>query len=238
MQECLTATGFVKRVFFDFWWRYNAEIQLIPQFVPEGKLLDVGCGSGKQLRFLQSLGWTKLSGIELSPSAAKRAASLGFEVRCGPLEETLKTYAEASFDVVFSTMVLEHVLDPFDMIRQIKRVLKPGGQFLFSTIIRDAIDCFVYGKYWRNLDLPRHVVLFKKNDLFQALSTDFDSVKMTHQRAAIDFVGSAGFRSRDKNYLIDRVVLAMGEHGMRYVSALLGMLNLTSRVSVRCQKKI
>lgn len=226
---------------FAFWnpiHRWHAGIDLLPRFVPCGRLLEVGCGSGARLRALRDLGWQHPEGIELVPAAVEEARAHGLAVRCGPLEEILETYDDESLDVIVSSMVLEHLPDPFGSVRRIAAKLKPGGQFLFSTVCRDGLDAKLYGKYWGGLDLPRHMAHFRRADLRAMLAGSFEHVEFAHQVAPIDFVRAATWRQADEpGRLLDRLVLAAGESkAARVCSTVLAWTGLTSRISCRCQR--
>jgi 2-polyprenyl-3-methyl-5-hydroxy-6-metoxy-1,4-benzoquinol methylase len=220
----------------NLWYQYNVGSYLMPDYVENGKLLDVGCGNGSRLSGLQSLGWKDLHGIEMSTAAAQRASALGFKIHCGPVEALAKHYPDSYFDVITCTTVLEHLEDPFGLIKQIALKLKPQGQFLFSTVDRDGIDFRMFGPYARTLDLPRHLVWFQKKDILQMLSGSFDHVEMFYQREVADFVWSARMRAKESPHWIDSLIIAMGEKNFRFVSALVALMKMTSRVSVRCRR--
>ena len=63
-----------------------------------------------------------------------------FVPRLRRVEDALATFPDAHFDVIISSMVLEHLLNPFAVVAEIARTLKPGGELLFSTVIRDSLD--------------------------------------------------------------------------------------------------
>jgi len=89
------------------------------------RLLEVGCAYGTLLDFLRDRGW-EVTGVEVSPLSSERASSeLGLDVRTGRLEEA--AFEDASFDVVLMLDVLEHLHRPFDTLREVSRVLAPGG---------------------------------------------------------------------------------------------------------------
>lgn len=228
---------------FAFWnpiHRWHAGMDLLPRFVPEGRLLEVGCGSGERLRTLREHGWRRLEGIELVPAAAAEARQHGFTVECGPLEELIEQYPDATFDVIVSSMVIEHLPDPFGAVGRMAAKLKPGGQFLFSTICRDAADAAMYGKRWGGLDLPRHLAFFRRADLAAMLAASFERVEYFHQVAPIDFVRAATWRRDDgERHLIDSLVLRAGESRVaRLFSSALAWLGRTTRISCRCWRPI
>lgn len=216
---------------FDWWRKRQSCIDLIPRFVDQGTLLEIGCSTGERLRSLRALGWNNVFGIELVPAAAEIAASRGMAVTCGAVETLLDRFPKHFFDVIISSMVLEHLLDPFTVVRQIARKLKPGGEFLLSTVVRDSLDAKMYGAYWSGFDFPRHMVHFRKRDIWCMLGPHFRVLEVHHQNAPIDFVRPCVWRRKP----LDNVVRLTAESGAGDILGfLLALLGLTSRVSFRC----
>jgi 2-polyprenyl-6-hydroxyphenyl methylase/3-demethylubiquinone-9 3-methyltransferase len=102
-------------------------------------VLDVGCGGGLSCEFLAARG-ALVSGIDLSSksiaAAAAHAGQQGYAIdyRQGRAEQL--PYGDLQFDVVVCVDVLEHVSDLRQTLREIHRVLKPGGWFFFDTLNR------------------------------------------------------------------------------------------------------
>ena len=220
----------------DGWRKWNAGVALTPQWVPGGSVLEVGCASGRRLVELRKLGWTDLHGVEMMPAAAETARSMGLAVEVGPVEHAIEHYADAQFDVLIASMVIEHLVEPFETVKQLAAKVKPGGQFLFSTVCRDSLDAREYGTYWRNLDLPRHMVFFRKEDIHDLVTPEFEGLELTWQAAPLDFVGSAAYRARDKATLLDKILIGLGEKRLYYPSLAAAFLGMTSRVSARCRR--
>jgi SAM-dependent methyltransferase len=230
------------------WWqlavldwiqKWRAGVGLMPRYVAHGKLLEMGCASGGRLLALRQLGWQQLSGIELVLPAAERARAEGFSVVHGQVEDTLGQYPDRDLDVIISSMVLEHLHDPFQVVETVARKLKPGGQFVFSTVVRDGLDARMFRDYWSGFDLPRHMVYFKRKDLYEMLEKHFEKIEVFHQNAPIDFIRPAVSRkSEGTGRIVDDLVLKVARSSMATpIGLLLAWLGLTCRVSIRCQRK-
>lgn len=91
---------------------------------PPGTILDIGCGDGEFLMLCRAAGWTG-TGIELSQGAAIRAAKKGFTML--PPQALDRPEGAGQFDVVTLINVLETVVDPVAMLRQVAGALTPEG---------------------------------------------------------------------------------------------------------------
>ena len=78
---------------------------------PLGRVLDVGCGEGGAADALRAAGASWISGIEIMPEPAARAAERYDEVRSGDALEVLDEVT-GPFDTILCYDVLEHVVDP------------------------------------------------------------------------------------------------------------------------------
>lgn len=214
-----------------------AGIDLHPHFVPEGRLLEIGCATGARLDSYRELGWRQLSGIELVENPATQARAKGFEVISGQVESALDRFPDEYFDVIVSSMVLEHLYDPFSVVRAIARKLKPGAEFLFSTVVRDALDARLFGKYWSGYDFPRHMVYFSLRDIEAMLKPDFQCVEKFHQNAPIDFLRPAVWR-KPENRMLDRIIERIGHSTIAPIlGEVLSRAGQTCRISFRCRRK-
>ena len=124
------------------------------RIIPGGRILDVGCGNGAFLHKMQQAGMDA-HGVEFSPEGCKEAQRLGLTVKCGTLEA--QHYPSAYFDVVTLNHVFEHVPDPLRTLRELKRILKHDGRIIIAVPNSRSLAWWVFGRYWAQLDVPRHV---------------------------------------------------------------------------------
>ncbi len=92
-------------------------------------VLDVGCGYGRELQRLADAGCTPI-GIDPFSECVEQCRSLGFTTHQGYAEHL--PFADNSLDGVISQVVLPYTNDA-RVLREIARVLKPGGRCIFST---------------------------------------------------------------------------------------------------------
>jgi len=125
-----------------------------------GNILDIGCGAGDHLKKLWGLG--SLYGIDVTDSVLKKAQKQNENINFIHAPAENLPFNDNFFDLVFSIEVVEHVQNPKKMFKEIQRVLKPGGYFIFQTPnypikrIYDIIYFFT-GRVNKITDDPTHV---------------------------------------------------------------------------------
>lgn len=139
-------------------WRENFALEIMR--LPAGQrggLLDIGCGVGEFLETMRAHGWD-VEGIDLDPKVLETCRLRGLRVREGTLEE--QRYAEGQFDAVSMRHVLEHVPEPVRLLRECRRILRPGGVLVVLTPNADSLGHRVFGRDWLGLDVSRHLTVF------------------------------------------------------------------------------
>ena len=133
----------------------NAKSAIAYQPTPEQtlRLLDVGCSSGALLRVAKECGYDA-SGAEPATQAADTARGLGFEVFPGFLQDA--GFPDNHFDVITLFEVIEHLLEPQGLLKEILRVLKPGGVLLIGTGNADSWTVGFMGADWEYFDIRSH----------------------------------------------------------------------------------
>jgi 2-polyprenyl-3-methyl-5-hydroxy-6-metoxy-1,4-benzoquinol methylase len=143
----------------------DADVRFL-QAMPQGRLLDVGCGSGEWLLSMRNLGWT-VDGVDFDENAIRVARQKGLEVQCGSVEQ--QNFPDNSFDAVTLHHVIEHVPDPVKTLAECGRVLKKGGKLVVFTPNSSSLGHRIFKEYWRGLEPPRHLHLFSTKSLHRLL---------------------------------------------------------------------
>ncbi len=160
----------------DFFRRRRAKsiTQLLPS---SAKVLDIGCGNGRFLQYMQQTGNIEAYGIELPGKAAQRAAQIkGIQLKEGTLEKG--DFADNFFDAVTLVHVLEHLPSPKETLETIHQMVKPGGfVVIYLPNIASFQSRFFKGK-WLHADPPRHLFFFEPEDLKREMSLlGFESIQ-------------------------------------------------------------
>jgi ubiquinone/menaquinone biosynthesis C-methylase UbiE len=113
------------------------------------RALEIGCGQGFGMEIiLRRFGAGRVFGIDLDPEMIARARKrlLGYADRADLAlgSVTAIPAADESFDAVFDFGVIHHVPAWQDAISEVRRVLKPGGIFVFEEVSKQALDRWIY----------------------------------------------------------------------------------------------
>src|SRR5579872_4789889 len=121
-----------KRPYFEI---ANPEIPRILEALPRGlRILDVGCGSGVHGAELSRLQGHRVVGVDISASSIAKAQGRLAEAYVADVTqpERYPFWGRQSFDVVLFSDMLEHLVDPLDVLTRHYRLLAPGGHILVS----------------------------------------------------------------------------------------------------------
>src|SRR5438445_2717310 len=128
---------------------YEHERPEILELVPANaaRVLDVGCGSGRLGEQIKRRQGATVYGIEIMRDAAARAAARLDRVWNAPVEAALAEIPEESFDCIIAADVLEHLVDPWAVLAQLRARLVPGGVLVASIpnvghweVVRDLLE--------------------------------------------------------------------------------------------------
>ncbi|HJL19074.1 MAG TPA: class I SAM-dependent methyltransferase [Sandaracinaceae bacterium LLY-WYZ-13_1] len=110
-------------------------------------VLDLGCGDGRSIdlfrRMDPEVSWTGVD-IESSPEVDERARTDGTFVT---FDGVNLPFEDGSFDVAYSHQVFEHVRRPEPLLREVARVLRPGGAFIGSVSSLEPYHSFSYWSF-------------------------------------------------------------------------------------------
>jgi 2-polyprenyl-3-methyl-5-hydroxy-6-metoxy-1,4-benzoquinol methylase len=124
----------------------------------EGRLLEVGCGAGVFLQQAARIGW-HCWGLDLSATAVASARENvpGATILEGTLESV---HFDETFNIIKMAHVLEHVPDPIQTLDTTFKLLDDQGQLIIEVPNIKSFEAKLLGRYWKGLDMPRHLLHF------------------------------------------------------------------------------
>lgn len=161
----------------------DVQFRYLPRSAAGHVVLDVGCGNGSFLASAEEAGWQAV-GIDPDPQAVAAAKAQGLDARLGSLD-SFDGQAQC-FDAITLSHVIEHVHQPRQVVQALHRLLKPGGMLYVDTPNIDSTGASEFGRSWRGLETPRHLVLFNQQALVNLLEShgfqDLDFKRRTKVR--------------------------------------------------------
>ncbi len=179
----------------------------------DARILDIGVGTGTNLRMLSEEGFHRVEGLDSHDEAIRFCAAKGLPPVCkGDACEL--PHSDAHFDVILSTDIIEHVGDDRRALREMRRVLKPGGRLLVTVP--------AFRILWGIQDeIAHHKRRYRKADLLKALEQSGFEVERSYYfnwllfvpiLLARQIVKRSGMRLRSENDLGGPLVNAILYH--------------------------
>jgi 2-polyprenyl-3-methyl-5-hydroxy-6-metoxy-1,4-benzoquinol methylase len=158
-----TSKGLISKIYQEVRkFTLKGKLNLINRLSPKnGKLLDVGCGTGMFLNVARENGW-KVNGIE--PDAGARAiAEENNQIKIK--QEILGSFENETFEVITLWHVLEHVHELNATIDWLKERLSKEGSLLIAVPNHESKDAEIYQEQWAAYDVPRHLYHFSQKSI-------------------------------------------------------------------------
>ena len=181
---------------------------LLSKVIKSGdRYLDFGAGSGALIAELKKLGFVG-DGLEFSASARDYSLTN----RAISLRADLSDVPDGFYQVISMIEVIEHLTDLNGTLKELFRVLAPGGRILITTPSRAGLRALIEKGYWREAQKKFHLFLFDMNSLgFYLKRTGFVDVK----RNVFSPLQKTGW----KHAIYFRVIQSMGLSGTLCVIA-------------------
>jgi len=133
----------------------------------QGKLLDIGAGTGAFVGFMQQEGW-EVTGLEPDETARERART---DHRVQLMDaDRLFSLPSDNFDAVTLWHVMEHVHELHSYVEQLKSLVRRDGRIFIAVPNYTSFDAGIYREAWAAYDVPRHLYHFSP----KAMETLFD----------------------------------------------------------------
>lgn len=123
----------------------------------EGRLLDVGSGTGAFVQEMKAHGW-EVTGLEPDEDARK-VAMADYNVQLADINQFYQL-TPGSFDAITLWHVLEHVHELHPYVQQLRNLLTEKGKLFIAVPNYTSNDARAYQQYWAAFDVPRHLYHF------------------------------------------------------------------------------
>jgi len=159
---------------------FSTSNQAVAEKIPQhpGRILDIGCAEGALAeQVMREKQPEAYDGIEVLAHVAEKAKTILTRVYVGSAEQIVPELTSQSYDWVIMADSLEHMVDPWEMLRQVTRLLKPGGRLMLSIPnvrnLNVIIDLFLRGRWtykpWGIMD-QGHLRFFTRSSLQDLLT--------------------------------------------------------------------
>ncbi|MCG2420251.1 class I SAM-dependent methyltransferase [Aequorivita sp. F47161] len=160
------------------------------QITKETRLLDVGCGNGRNFLYpLAEVGFKNVMGCDpfLKETITYKN---GLTIMKSSIYEI-----EATFDVITYHHAFEHLPDPFENLEKVNALLAPGGVCIIRIPTVSSFAWEHYGVDWVQLDAPRHFFLHSQKSMqILADKTNFELYKVEYDSTHFQFSGSEKYK--------------------------------------------
>jgi SAM-dependent methyltransferase len=133
-----------------------------------GNILDIGCGVGDALEFYREFGW-QTYGVEVNEPACRIAQTRGHAVMCGEL--SVSRLVADKVDLFRMSHVIEHIHDPLEALSIAYQLLGADGRLLIITPNHGGWLARLFGRWYWQIDVPRHLFFFTRTTLSQMLQS-------------------------------------------------------------------
>jgi len=143
----------------------RGKFRLLKARQPNGKILDIGCGTGQFLAHLMSRGYL-VQGIE--PSLHTREGVIAnYSIPVVPSIDDLPH--QEQFNAITMWHVLEHIPDLRSHFKKLFALMANKGVLIIAVPDRSSWDAQHYGPHWAAWDVPRHLSQFRQKDIHTLL---------------------------------------------------------------------
>lgn len=133
------------------------------------KILDLGCGKGRFCRKIKDFGFVNIIGVEPSKELIRIARRNNKDIKFVQASATDLPFGDNEFDILVCIEVLEHIPDTEKAIKEMKRVLRPGGRILImdKNILSLHPLYFIPTLFWKNFLENRNKWFYPRNFIFK-----------------------------------------------------------------------
>ncbi len=160
------------KYFGKYYWARRFYGKIIAGITPKGgKILEIGCGFGDLLGFLENDFNT--FGIDVSPDAINEAKKRLRKTKLEVLKaEEIGRLGKNAFDTIIASHILEHLKNPKTVIKLAGKLLKQGGILFIVVPNPDSIGRKLKGRNWVGYRDKTHISLYKPSRWVELLESE------------------------------------------------------------------
>jgi SAM-dependent methyltransferase len=167
------------------------------------RFLDVGCAPGSMLDLVSKNfpEFEILEGIEISEEAAKLSKKKGYKVHVGTAETI--NLNNNFYDLIFMQQVIEHLVDPNKVIKNLYNSLRSGGLLVLETPGLNTWDYKIFKSgTWEGFHIPRHLNLWTTEGMYKMLKTSgFNNIRHSYKLRPVHWtVSIQNFLKKNKKF--------------------------------------
>ena len=153
---------------------------------PESNILDVGCGDGYFLSILEKLGQKKLCGCDRFITEITERSNQSIKIIKGVIDD-----CDGQYDLIMFLHSFEHMENPQETLRSAYKKLNDNGAIVISIPIAGSNAFDKFGKYWVQLDAPRHLFIHTKKSIeMMAEKAGLKIERIDYDSTAFQYIGS------------------------------------------------
>lgn len=175
---------FIAPVEWLFEWQKQRAIARLAGGLSNGRMVDIGCGSGYTAAMFARNGW-EATGVEFSDETAVHARET---YRLAVV--TSVSELRGPFDLILVNHVLEHTFEPERLLRECRALLAPGGRLVVAVPNFSSFQACIGRKSWFHRDLPIHLFHFSETGLATLLTASgYTVIERSHSDWPQNFYG-------------------------------------------------
>jgi len=185
------------------------------------KVLEIGCMYGYLLEELKKDNF-EVCGVELDKKAVEYCNENGIEAYAISIERFVKENAR-KFDTIIMSHVLEHVLNPEEVLPQLRQLLTEKGQLIIAVPNSLSINKSLFGRFWGWWQVPVHINHFNLSGMSKLLqNSGYNVTKHKYyggdsMMILLNFVNMAGLKGKQKEIgFFQKVVIKCFSFVFRY----------------------
>lgn len=114
----------------------NTRHEIVRKILPSGeRILDIGCWTGDSTLLYGAFEkFKEVYGVDISENALKEASKKNIKISCIELNSDELPFPENYFDCITMLAVIEHLVEPYHILKEVRRVIKDNGVFIIGTV--------------------------------------------------------------------------------------------------------